>query len=189
MKLISALLLVIVGVVPVIAVLTPALAAPLPAGKPSGASVSGTNTYVMAGAVKVARPNDRWTFEVDAKDPSAVTMNNKDAGLQVILRWVDNKAELDSRSVAATLESRLMRAPSAVGKNFSVPRKRTIGGQPGSTFLIDTQLSDAVTHRTSFYVVSQGRKCLVVAVSGGTEWLDQHRKELDAVLDSIAFVH
>lgn len=118
----------------------------------------------------------------------ALTLSDKAAGIQVVLRWADNRSRLSSLRVAAVLESRLMGADNSSGRKFSMPRRCRLAGEDASRFAVEMLVADRFLHRTEYVVVSHGAHTLVVAVSGGDEIFDKRRKEIDAILDSVMFM-
>lgn len=146
-------------------------------------------TYTLQNVVRVSRPGLNWAFETDPSDPAAVNIVDKADGLQVVLRWVANQSGLESKRAAVFLMSRLMREENSTGRNFSFPRTRQLAGEPASTFTVEHAVDHSLTHRTQYVVVSHGKNCLIVALSGGAGWMDKHQKELDVVLNSIRFLH
>jgi hypothetical protein len=163
--------------------LTAALAAPSAGAGPGG------ETFVLDKSVRVTRPNAHWRFVLDPSQPMTVSLENKEAGLQILVNWVANKSRMESKPAAAVLESRLMRAANSAGRAFSFPSPTRVAGQTGSFFTVDHLVDDAIMHRTKYVVVARADKCLVVAISGGVVFLDRHKKEIDGIIASIAFLH
>ena len=173
-------------VVVLVALLMSSVAA-APAPQSSGSPFEG-RSYTVPGAFKVERPSLKWQFDTDLSDTDSVTLVNKDAGIQILLYWVSNVSQLDSKHATAVFESRLMRSPTFVGQNFSILKKRMLAGQLAYTFAVEKVVDQVITHRTEYVVVAQGKKCLVVAVSGGADFLDKHKLEVSDILGSIVFI-
>lgn len=117
-----------------------------------------------------------------------MSLRDDGSGLQIVLRWVDNPKRLDSLRLAAVLESKLMRADNAKGRRFTMPRRTVVGGVPASRFSEEHIVSDVLLHCTEYTVAARDAHCLVVAVSGGTDWLTKRRTDIDAVLASVRFL-
>lgn len=134
------------------------------------------------------RPSRAWTFEVDKTDPRAVSLSDKRMGIQIVVRWADNRSRLPSRRAAAVIESKLMGGDSSTGRRFSIPHRCTLGGEAASAFTVENVVAERFLHRTEYVVAARDEHVLVVAVSAGDESFDKRRKEIDAFLASITFL-
>lgn len=134
------------------------------------------------------RPSRAWTFETDKADPQAVALTDKRAGIQIVVRWAENRGRLPSPRAAAVIESKLMAVDNSTGRRFSIPRRCKLGGEEASRFTVENVVAERFLHRTEYVVAAREEHVLVVAVSGGDESFDKRRKEIDAFLGGITFV-
>lgn len=154
----------------------------------SAPASSAPHTFTVPGAFKVDRPNQKWVFQSDAADKDEVAVANREAGIQILLHWVSNISRLDSKRATAVFESKLMRSPLFSGQSFSIPRKRVLVGENAYAFTVDKVVDDVIKHHSEYIILSRGTHCLVVVISGGVDLLDKNKKDVNAILESIAFV-